>query len=168
MSRPEQDARLRQAALVLHGLHWRDRLWLLRQLLPAWRSSLRGLLHELRELGIDASLGTQADMPLALALGALDPANIKRIDDASASQMMQLLQGQTPALQALVLVLHDWRWRKDFWAATPALHKRRLAGHWPAPGAVSRLTALGLLHALATALDTRKPHAAQAPVGGAA
>jgi hypothetical protein len=168
MSRNEQDARLRQAALVLHGLHWRDRLWLLRQLLPAWRSSLRGLLDELRALGIDASLGAQADLPAVLALGALDGASVQRIDQASAVEMMQLLRGQAPALQARALVLHDWRWRKDFWAATPAFYKRRLDEYWPQPGAISRLAALGLLHALATALDTHEPQADAARAGGAA
>lgn len=50
----EVSAGRRRAALTLHALSIQDREWLLEQLPAADRSSLRGLLAELRELGIPA------------------------------------------------------------------------------------------------------------------
>jgi hypothetical protein len=62
----------RRAALTLHALAAPDREWLLEQLPATDRTALRGLLAELRELGIPlAEAAPQVDASNAPALAAV-------------------------------------------------------------------------------------------------
>ncbi|WP_151448616.1 hypothetical protein [Lacisediminimonas profundi] len=169
MSERELEGRLRSAAFSLHGLHWRDRRWLLRQLLPAWRQRLRGLLRELRSLGVEPALAGGQDLPPSLASDGLEAGSLALIDQATPEHMRRLLAQQPESLQAFVLCLHDWRWRKAVWDGWSWLHRRRLLEQVPRAGQLRPALAQALLHALAESLpalnvDGRSgTHAAAAP-----
>lgn len=152
MSERELEGRLRSAALSLHGLHWRDRQWLLRRLLPAWRQRLRGLLGELRSLGVEPALAGGQDLPPSLASNGLDAGSLALIDQAAPEHLRRLLAQQPESVQALVLCLHDWRWRKAVWEGWSWLHRRRLHEQIACAGQLRPALAEALLHALAESL----------------
>jgi hypothetical protein len=152
MSQHDQDARMREAALVLHGLHWRDRLWLLRKLLPSWRSRLAGLLRELRELGIEPAFGGSADLPACLPLSGLDGAALSVVDQASSARIQALLAAEAPTMQAIIFSLHAWRWRETVWRDFSGLQRRRLLAQAKALELLTRGAAEAVLATLATAL----------------
>lgn len=155
--RDDSLARLRAAALVLHGLHWRDRRWLLRRLLPGWRQSLSGLLAELRKLGMATDACELPSPPaclpgVVLAAAGLDASLLAEVDRCEAASVLRVLAGQPEHVQHLALILHDWRWRDSVWRALPRLHRLRLAGHAEAAGNLAPRLGAALLFALASRL----------------
>jgi hypothetical protein len=149
------DKRLRQAALSLHALHWRDREWLLRRLLPGVRAGLRALLRELRTLGIAPGVGVVGDalpeVQEGLALNAEDAAII---DAASASEILGAFASDAQqGLPAILLRLRAWRWRDAVWDGLTPLQRNRVSEAGP-PDTRAMPVAWrdALLHALAQSL----------------
>lgn len=157
MNPHDQDARLREAALVLHGLHWRDRLWLLRKLLPAWRGRLAALLRELRGLGIEPSFGGSADLPACLPFSGLDGAALGLVDQAPAARIHALLAAEAPTMQAIIFSLHAWRWRETVWREMSGLQRRRLLAQGRALETLTRGAAEAVLASLVAALREGRP-----------
>ena len=111
----------RRAALTLHALAPPDREWLLEQLPAADRSELRGLLSELRELGIPAD-GDVIRSALAEASASPLP---------NAEALAQVLAREAESFRSVLLSL------------LTAAQKEAVLGHWPlpleaAPGLVTR------------------------------
>jgi hypothetical protein len=110
---PPADAALRHCALTLHSVDAPDRAWLLAQLPPDQRLSLEQLVAELQAIGIprdpqtartamafnrNARAATEDD-------GASDAQGVcaRVLASAAASDVAELLQGEPPALIALIL-----------------------------------------------------------------
>ena len=167
MNQTEHDLRMREAALVLHGLHWRDRLWLLRKLLPAWRGNLARLLGELRQLGIEQAFGDSHALPPSLAHASLDDTELALVSQASSSQILALLADEPVPLQAHALALHAWPWRQAVWKSLGSLQRRRLLAHASADQPLPPCVAAALLAALAAALRDARPSSAIPGGGGA-
>lgn len=162
MNLPERELRMREAALVLHGLHWRDRLWLLRRLMPVWRRGLSSLLKELRRLGMEPSLGCAHELPPLYASNfalnfAPDSAALARVEQATPAQIAALLRNEPPSMQARVLCLHAWPWREALWKRMSTLQRLRVLAHASAEPSLPRGMAVAILLALQDALQTGEP-----------
>lgn len=157
---PEHDLRLREAALVLHGLHWRDRLWLLRRLMPGWRRSLRAMLRELRQIGIEPSFGSCQEIPAVLALPGLDATALALVDQATPQRMRALLASEPTQVQAWIFCLWGWRWRAAVWKDMSGLQRRRLRAAMPADDNPRAGVGTALLASLAWTLQGDHPASA--------
>jgi hypothetical protein len=110
----------KKAALHLHGLEPVDCHWILEQLPEMQRETLAAMLDELRELGIPRD-------PTVLTLsnneGALDQNSRKHpkagreepefaaIAKASISRLGEILENESDATIAAVLLADDWPWK---------------------------------------------------------
>ncbi|HEY8880048.1 MAG TPA: hypothetical protein VIN03_20930 [Roseateles sp.] len=106
----EVSAGRRRAALTLHALAAPDREWLLEQLPPTERASLRGLLVELRELGIPADAEV-----IRSALAEVAP----RVDAAEAQALAVVLTREVESLRGILLSL------------LPAAQREAVLAQWP-------------------------------------
>jgi hypothetical protein len=147
--------RFRKAALALHGLSPRDQAWLLGRLLPSVRTPLQAMIRELRALGIAPGMVVNENLlPAVPENTALDPAEVKLVDVASAIRVGAVLARQPEQLQALLLNMRPWRWRADYWASLSCFKRSRLAellASAPKPRA-AMLDAL--LHGFAVTLES--------------
>jgi hypothetical protein len=144
---------MREAALSLHGLHWRDREWLLRRLLPGARTAIRMLLKELRTLGIAPGLGTDDDLPAADDNPALNAEDVAAIDAAAPAAIFGLFASEPEYLPPLLMRLRPWRWREAVWQlATPLQRSRIVDASAVDAHALPAAWRDALLHAIAQAL----------------
>jgi hypothetical protein len=118
----------RQTALILHGLTTDDREWILSQLVEERVEELRGLLVELRELGIpaDGTLIRNAVQRGATDAGAGASTDIAALARASAEQMRVLLVGEPDCLIALVFATSAWPWKERFLSLLEAERAQRI------------------------------------------
>ena len=106
----EVSAGRRRAALTLHALAASDREWLLEQLPPAERATLRGLLAELQELGIPADAEV-----IRSALAEAAPA----VDTANTQALALVLSREAASFRGLLLSL------------LPAAQREAVLAQWP-------------------------------------
>lgn len=156
------DKRMREAALSLHALHWRDREWLLRRLLPGARSTLRMLLKELRGLGIMPGLGASIDLPAAEDHPGMNAEDVATLDAAAPAAIFGLFASEPECLPPLLMRLRPWRWREAVWELATPLQRSRIVD---APAVVVQALPAAwrdaLLHAIAQRLregaETERP-----------
>ncbi|MBK4735697.1 hypothetical protein [Noviherbaspirillum pedocola] len=156
------DKRMREAALSLHALHWRDREWLLRRLLPGMRTAIRSLLKELRALGIAPEVGL-GDVPCPDVPDTLEGATVHTedaaiIDAASPADILRLFTSDAQGrLTAVLMQARAWRWRQAVWDALTPLQKKHLTEAIAQPAHdLPQAWRGALLHAYAAHL--RAPH----------
>jgi hypothetical protein len=122
------DKRLREAALTLHALHWRDREWLLRRLLPGMRVGLRSLLAELRALGIAPGIGAAGEALPEAQEDAIHAEDAAIIDAATPAEILGFFAGDAESrLPSILLGTRAWRWRQAVWDGLTPLQKSRIA-----------------------------------------
>jgi AcrR family transcriptional regulator len=147
--------RFRKAALALHDLSLRDQAWLLRRLLPSARAPLQAMLRELRALGIVPGMAANENvLPVVAENTALDTAEVKLVDAASASRAGAVLARQPEQLQAVLLNLRPWRWRADYWAGLSSFQRSRLAELLASAPKPRAAMVDALLHAFKAALES--------------
>lgn len=125
------DKRMRAAALSLHALHWRDREWLLRRLLPGMRTAVRSLLKELRALGIAPGVGVGdeagPEVPDTSDGAAIHAEDAAIIDAASPADILRLFTSDSePRLPAVLMRARAWRWRRAVWDGLTPLQKNHI------------------------------------------
>lgn len=154
--------RFQKAALMLHRLSRRDQAWLLKRLLPAARSALGPLLKELRELGIAPGVGADgAPPPAVVGDGMLDKNMVAAVDGAASDLAMTVLTRQPEPLQAVLLAMHDWRWKTAFWNSLSLLQRSALTDLITDAPQLRPLMLDALLHAFAAELSTEPACSAQ-------
>jgi hypothetical protein len=97
----QAEAGLRRCALVLHGLPQEDRQWLLAQLDPAHRDSLKVLVEDLNSLGMAPDPQLLRDLLGQVRRSPAAP--VMRADDA---ELAQILLREPASLAALALKGH--------------------------------------------------------------
>jgi hypothetical protein len=146
-------SKLRQAALLVHGLGQADQDWLFSQLDAGGelgkgaRVSLTSALHELQTLGIPR------DAQLIEAVLASDTSSHARLSRAPASLVLRALEGQSIEAVATLLALHPWPWRQAVIAHWSALFQARPELLGTRDGAVGDALKSALLDAVAARLD---------------
>ena len=107
---------VRRAAMLLHALGDGDRDWLLARLPATQAGELRGLLGELRELGLpaDRELIEQAVGEAPPAPASQSSRSAACIAAADAARILALLRGEPDRLVALVTSSSAWPWREPF------------------------------------------------------
>lgn len=161
MTAPAQ-TRFQKAAIMLHRLSRRDQAWLLKRLLPAARSVLRPLLNELRELGIGAGVGMDDAPPPAMTGNvALNQAAVAAVDATASAQATAVLARQPEPLQAVLLAMHDWRWKAAFWDSLSLFQRSTLTGLTTDAPQLRPLMLDALLQAFAAELALEPASAAQ-------
>ena len=147
--------RFRKAALALHGLSRRDQDWLLRRLLPSVRAPLQSLLGQLRTLGI--APGVRPDdgaLPPVAENVALDAAQVALVDAAVVRRVTAVMALQPEQMQAILLNLHPWRWRAEFWDGLSTFQRSRMAELSVTAATLRPAMCDALLHSLAQALGS--------------
>lgn len=145
--------RFRKAALALHGLSARDRVWLLRRLSPSMRAPLQSLLRQLRALGIAPGVRPDESAPPPVEENtALDAAEVALVDAAGIRQVTVVMAGQAEQLQAVLLDMHPWRWRAELWDGLSAFQRSRMAELSAAAPRPRPAMLDALLHGFATSL----------------
>ncbi|MDO8299546.1 hypothetical protein [Lacisediminimonas sp.] len=112
------DSAYRQAALKLHGMHRRDRAWLLARCTPAQQERLRALLDELAALGLVciADADTDADAPpYAVAGNAIDSALALAVNRLPLASVTATIAGMPDRLVAILLHAQAWQWAPALW-----------------------------------------------------
>lgn len=149
----------RRTAVVLHGLQAQDRAWMLAELAEPDQAIVRAHLDELDALGF--SLGSEmiAELnpmalnqaggnpttlnPATLNPSALNPSvpdvalPLQRLQQASAQQIVALLEDEPLALSARFFSLQSWPWQEAVWAQLSAPRRLRIRSSMPvnsAPG----------------------------------
>jgi hypothetical protein len=114
---PDPLAGPRKAALLLHAMASETRLWLLSQLPEAQAETLRGLLAELRELGIPADQELLRDVLAAPDQADAAPtaeAQLAIIEQAGPGTLWLALRDEPAGLVARLLALFDLQWEQAF------------------------------------------------------
>lgn len=143
----------RKAALALHGLSRRDQAWLLRRLLPSVRAPLQSMLGQLRKLGIAPGLRPDdSALPPATENAALDAAQVALVDAAVVGRVAAVMAFQAEQLQAVLLNLHPWRWRAEYWDGLSTFQRSRMAELSANAPTLRPAMCDALLHSLAQAL----------------
>jgi hypothetical protein len=118
---------MRRSALLLHALCPADRQWVLDRLAGVKRDALRGLLHELAELGIPADrelIEPYAKHERARAVAGIPTCPEAASDvgfrqlcavvsQADPARLALLLREEPPQLIAGFIQLSDWPWRES-------------------------------------------------------
>ena len=111
---PEQMA-IRQAALVLHALVTKDRHWMMQRLPGAQRELVRPLLEELAQLGLPADKSLVDDVLGRMRTPqSIDGPVASSLEQASAHEVILLLQDEPDALVGKLLSLQAWAWKDKF------------------------------------------------------
>jgi hypothetical protein len=159
--------RFRKAALALHGLSRRDRAWLLRRLSPSMRAPLQSLLRQLRGLGIAPDVRPdESALPPVEQNVALDAAQVALVDAAGIRWVTTVMAGQAEQLQAVLLDMHPWRWRAEFWDGLSAFQRTRMAELSAAAPKPRPAMLDALLHGFATVLSAGSGRLSDVGVGG--
>lgn len=167
----------RQAALLLHAMPSRDREWAMSQLDPADRVELLALLDELQALSIPAdrallkeAIGTppvwvgaepqgRNEGIIALVTG------LDQLDETGLRSLFGMLQREPPRLVAVLLRLHDWRWRSRLLESLGRERRRQIeAALAELAGGVPENLGRALLNALTNRFPVATPRAQRASV----
>lgn len=116
----------RQVALTLHGLHARDRAWIIGQLDVGVRSRIQALVAELRALGIESTPGAAETMPPPAANHSLAAALVDEIDAIDGETAYAVLGDLPRRFQAAVLLARRWRWSAAVWLRLAASDRHLL------------------------------------------
>ena len=120
----------RRAAAALHALPEEDRQWLLGELPESERKILNQLLGELTELGFDAGCTSQPAVTVMSRVGAGNTAGLSSSADivrnASARELIVLLEHEPSSLIAQVLRIEEWPWKQAFLQGLPHLRRDRI------------------------------------------
>lgn len=116
---------LRRAALCLHALSKADQKWLLNALPSEHRQSLRGMLKELRVMGIpaDSSLIPPADDEAKdNVVAELQTEHDMRsiVNGADEQQVRQIFDNEAPEIIATLLVSCNWSWTDSYLKSLPS------------------------------------------------
>lgn len=114
--------RVRQAALLLHGLPPDVRRNVVARLDVAESSMLQPLLVELAEMGIPASLGRQLQQPAVPVVRepGMDASTAQeRVELLSAEDVVARLASCAPVTAALLLQACDWPWKTQVLNSMP-------------------------------------------------
>lgn len=164
MNAPRLPERLRMLALTLHGLDRRDQAWLLHRLLPGVRGTLRGLLRELRSLGMARNLAsTLLQLPAVTEPGGLHQGDVSRIDVANPDLVATILARQPYWAQRTLLNLRPWRWRETVWEQLGLISRSLLLDPDGASSSCSAAQRDALLFSFAAILQAGQ---AAAPMSG--
>ncbi|TCS37722.1 hypothetical protein EDC30_10314 [Paucimonas lemoignei] len=118
----------RMVALKLHGLHPKDRKWILGQFEPNQQNILRDLLKELDSLGLvttedlatNFSSHSVGDVQLAEDL-------IQNINQADVELVKRQLSSLPDRLKAMLLYAHQWEWSSTVWLSLEQSERDRLS-----------------------------------------
>lgn len=150
---------LRRAALCLHALSKADQKWLLNALPSEHRQSLKGMLKELRMMGIPAdsslipSVDDEAkDSVVAELQAERDVRSI--IDRADEQQIRQIFDNEAPEIIATLLACCKWSWADSYLKSLPSDKRTGLLEVMESKrGKVSSKVADTLIGLLANELD---------------
>lgn len=102
----------RKAALSIYSLHKKDQEWLLARVSSQHRAALKALLKELKTLGIPrhgimprSIQESEPDIQLLLP-----EQEIQLLDNASETEIFQLLGQEPESVVAVILSLYRWQW----------------------------------------------------------
>ena len=155
----------RRTAVVLHGLQAQDRAWMLAELPEPDQAIVRAHLTELDALGF--SLGSEMIAELNLtglnhSAATLDSA--QRLQQASAQQIVALLEHEPSALSARFFSLQAWPWQEAVWAHLAAPLRQRIRSSMPTtPAAMLDQFLIDTLASRLQALPSVEPKPAPAP-----
>ena len=113
----------RKAAAALYSLGEADRQWVLAGLPEVDRTTLSGYLDELASLGFAPVASGPDDAPAAIA-GPRQP--IEFLRDATAGELLALLDGEPSSLLAQLLAIENWQWTDSFMQKLPPVRQDRI------------------------------------------
>lgn len=127
---------MRRSALLLHSVGEDDQAWLLDRLADQQRSTLRGLLGELKQLGIPRQPALLHEaVPLAHAASpapvAPGDALIRRLSGLPVDCVERMLRSEPADVIARLLALAPWPWEAAFVQRIPALKRQHIQEHRP-------------------------------------
>ncbi|MBT9457020.1 MAG: hypothetical protein IV097_10410 [Burkholderiaceae bacterium] len=127
---------MRRSALLLHSVGADDQAWLLDRLADQQQSALRGLLGELKQLGIPRQpelLHEALPVAKAASPAPVDPGDmlIHSLSALSLDRVEELLRGEPADLIARLLALAPWPWEAALMQRIPALKQRDIDEHLP-------------------------------------
>jgi len=109
----------RLAALALHEMVEVDRQWVLQQLTAQQQSTMRRLLHELRDLHMNGRADSSHDsVPMSTSHSPNDSPRIS-IERLTAHQARRTLAAEPDALVADLLIQGPFPWQSEFLALLP-------------------------------------------------
>jgi len=124
------DHNFRMAALKLHGLHSKDRDWLLERFDSAQQGKLRALIAELDELGFVSTDQIPArDLFYPVGSYQLDSHTAARLNQADTELVMKVLNDLPSLLKAMVLHARHWQWSSHIWARFDQFERQRMVAH---------------------------------------
>lgn len=117
----------RMAALKLHGLHPKDRKWMLGQFESAQQKILRDLLRELDSLGLVSTEGIASNFS-SHPVGdvQLEADILQKINRADIELVKKLLSALPDRLKAMLLYAHQWEWSPTVWLSLEQAERDRL------------------------------------------
>jgi hypothetical protein len=105
----------RQVALTLHGLHVRDRAWILGQLEAGVRAHVQALLAELKALGIQSTRETVEMIAFPTASHRFAEALADEIDAIDGEAAYAVFSDLPWRFRIAVLYARRWRWSAAVW-----------------------------------------------------
>lgn len=148
----------RMVALKLHGLHPRDRKWMLEHFEPAQQKILRALLKELQSLGLvptDQISNNFAPYPVGAL--SLDDHIIAEINRADPEIVRIALKDLPDRLKAMILHATQWQWASAVWLSLQQQERERLLRHFDHCGAIKPQVFTALLEAFADEMSVANP-----------
>ena len=116
--------KVKELALKLHSFPVKDRSWVLANLSAGERTKMEGLLSELDLINKSGSYDFSSEL-LNNNSEINNPGNddnilgeisqfIKILDKKSAESVFEVINNEEPWIIALVLEMHDWKWKEQF------------------------------------------------------
>jgi len=124
---------LRQAALCIHGLSYKDQKWVLKKLPKQQRLAIKGMLRELDSIGIPTDQDWLPQVEEQVNTENFDKSfdevmmkKIDVIDKASLFDIKKLLLVESDDFVASVMVARHWSWQEEFLGVLSKQRKSRI------------------------------------------
>jgi hypothetical protein len=156
----------RRAAVALHALSEEDRHWMLAELPAADKATLAQYLEELKGLGFTTEAAVQHDSLFGKVAKAVPNQPSDFVRDATALEMLSVLEGEPSSLIAQLMAIRNWRWREGFLRLCSPIRQDRIRAAISATTCVAPARKAFLLEAIGNRLkENRAMNQLLPPIG---
>ncbi len=149
----------RMAALKLHGLHPRDRSWLLGHLDQGQRNVLQNLIKELDALGLVPAAEISASLTTyPVGNYILDEDAVRDIQQTDAELVWKNFAPLPERLKAILLHAHRWQWAALIQEKLEPHEQSRLLRHMAQLDTIKPAVGVSLVQAFAAELRQTRPY----------